>query len=142
MRLYELMMIHRPEMAEINVRSQITTVESTIAETGAVEDSDFWGKRRFAYEIDHINEGFYSVVQFEGGPELVAQLDRALSLTDTVVRHKIIRRNPSRSTDDPDVSDKPEVSAAVPDVADVLEAGAVPDVADVLEAAADPDVPE
>jgi small subunit ribosomal protein S6 len=86
------MMIHRPEMVETDVRSEITAVESTIADSGAVRDSDFWGKRRFAFEINHLHEGYYSVVKFdaEEGP-LVDALDRALSLSDTVIRHKIIR---------------------------------------------------
>ncbi len=92
MRSYELMMIHRPELAEPDVRSHVEEVENAIAADGAVTSTDFWGKRRFAYEIDHIHEGYYSVVAFEGGHELVARLDRALGLLDTVVRHKILRR--------------------------------------------------
>ena len=91
MRSYELMMIHRPELAEPDVRSHIGEVESVIAAQGSVASSDFWGKRRFAYEIDHIHEGYYSVVAFSGENELVARLDRALGLLDTVVRHKIFR---------------------------------------------------
>jgi small subunit ribosomal protein S6 len=91
-RSYELMMIHRPELAEPDVRTAIGDVESAIAEVGSVSDTDFWGKRRFAYEIDHINEGYYSVVDFDGDNELIRRLDRALALSDTVVRHKIQRR--------------------------------------------------
>lgn len=91
MRTYELMMIHRPEMTEPDVRTQIGELEAAIAESGKVIDTDFWGKRRFAYEINHINEGYYSVVKFLGEPALVATLDRALSLADNVVRHKILR---------------------------------------------------
>ena len=74
------------------MRSAIGDVESAIGEVGSVTDTDFWGKRRFAYEIDHINEGFYSVVGFEGDNELINRLDRALALSDTVIRHKILRR--------------------------------------------------
>ena len=91
MRSYELMMIHRPEMAEPDVRAQIGDLETAISETGEVKESDFWGKRRFAFEIDHIREGYYSVVQFEGDTELVQRISRALSLSDVVVRHKILR---------------------------------------------------
>lgn len=91
MRSYELMMIHRPELAEPEVRSHVSEVETTIAAEGTLGSSDFWGKRRFAYEIDHLNEGYYSVVEFEGEHELVTRLDRALGLLDTVVRHKIMR---------------------------------------------------
>ena len=91
MRTYELMMIHRPEMTEPDVRTQIGELEAAIKEAGELKDTDFWGKRRFAYEINHVNEGYYSVVQFLGEPPLVATLDRALSLADNVVRHKIMR---------------------------------------------------
>jgi len=93
MRPYELMMIHRPEMAELDVRKELSTVEGLLDDQGAVhKESDFWGKRRFAYEIDHINEGYYSVVTFDSEPAVVDYLDRALGLSDTVVRHKILRR--------------------------------------------------
>lgn len=91
MRTYELMMIHRPEMTEPDVRTQIGELEAAIKDSGTVKDTDFWGKRRFAYEIDHVHEGYYSVVQFNGEPALVSTLDRALSLADNVVRHKILK---------------------------------------------------
>ncbi len=91
MRSYELMMIHRPELTETDVRTLVGEVESVIAASGSVTDTDFWGKRRFAYEIDHLHEGFYSVLAFESGTEMVETLDRALGLHDAVVRHKITR---------------------------------------------------
>lgn len=97
MRSYELMMIHRPDLAEADVRAKIADVEGTIGESGAMEASDFWGKRRFAYEIDHLTEGYYSVLEFTGDPELITALDRVLSLSDEVVRHKILRRHDKES---------------------------------------------
>jgi len=78
-------------MTEPDVRTQIGELEAAIKESGTVKDTDFWGKRRFAYEIDHVHEGYYSVVQFNGEPALVSTLDRALSLADNVVRHKILK---------------------------------------------------
>jgi small subunit ribosomal protein S6 len=92
MRSYELMIIHRPDMVETDVRRQIEEVSATIDTSGNVTGTDFWGKRRFAYEIDHMNEGYYSVLDFEGETNLVEALDRALSLSDAVVRHKLILR--------------------------------------------------
>ncbi len=92
MRTYELMVIHRPEMAEEDVRSQVTTIEQSLESQGATMGAtDFWGKRRFAYEINHLNEGYYSVVTFDADSPAVDIIDRALSLADTVVRHKIVR---------------------------------------------------
>jgi len=90
MRQYELMVIHRSDLIETDVRSQVADIEQAIGTT--VTSTDFWGKRRFAYEIEHMNEGFYSVLEFSGDPDLVGSLDRSLSLADGVVRHKILRR--------------------------------------------------
>ena len=93
MRSYELMMIHRPEMTEDDVKGQVGLVESTISESGTVTGTDYWGKRRFAYEINHLHEGYYSIVEFSADFEIVDRLDRALNLSDAVVRHKIVRRD-------------------------------------------------
>ena len=92
MRSYELTIIHRPDMAETDVQKQVEEVAATIDTTGSVTGTDFWGKRRFAYEIEHMNEGYYSVVEFNGDVNLVEALDRALGLSDAVVRHKVLRR--------------------------------------------------
>jgi small subunit ribosomal protein S6 len=93
MRDYEVMTIHRPELAEDEVETRIADLESHLAGQGATVDGrDLWGKRRFAYEIDHISEGYYSVVTFQAEAAAVDSLDRMLSLADEVVRHKIVRR--------------------------------------------------
>lgn len=92
MRTYELMTIFRPELAENDVRTEVATVERALAAGGAeIESSDFWGKRRLAYEINHVTEGYYAVVAFKADSEAVATVDRALSLSDNVLRHKFIR---------------------------------------------------
>jgi len=91
MRTYELMVIHRPELTETDVQSAVSEVEVAISAEGEVEVRDLWGKRRLAYEIDHLNEGHYSVVRFSGSSELVHRLDMALGLQDQVIRHKIVR---------------------------------------------------
>jgi small subunit ribosomal protein S6 len=91
-RTYELVTIFRPEMAEADVRSEVSQLEKALTERGAqIHKSDFWGKRRLAYEIKHLSEGYYAVVSFEGEAAAVEDLDRALSLSDNVLRHKFIR---------------------------------------------------
>jgi small subunit ribosomal protein S6 len=66
-------------------------VKAITDRNGVVTDTDFWGKRRFAYEIDHMTEGYYSVITFDGEVELQDTLGRSLSLLDSVVRHKIMK---------------------------------------------------
>ncbi len=92
MRDYEIMTIHRPDLAENDVEARVGEIESHLASSGAsVTKKDLWGKRRFAYEIDHLSEGFYSVVSFRAEPDSLNWLDRMLGLADEVVRHKIVR---------------------------------------------------
>ena len=92
MRSYELMTIFRPGMAEPEVRTEVSTIEQALAAAGAeLKETDFWGKRRFAYEIEHLSEGYYALVTFQAAAGAVDDVDRALSLSDNVVRHKFIR---------------------------------------------------
>jgi small subunit ribosomal protein S6 len=92
MRSYELMTIHRPELAETDYQKLVEQTEEFLrSRGGTVEKRDLWGKRRFAYEINHLHEGYYSVLNFQAEPEVVDDLDRVLSLADLVVRHKIFR---------------------------------------------------
>lgn len=92
MRDYEVMTIHRPDLAEDDIEAKVGELESYLGEQGAsVKGKDLWGKRRFAYEIEHLSEGYYSVVNFQAEAAAVDSLDRMLSLADEVVRHKIVR---------------------------------------------------
>lgn len=92
MRDYEIMTIHRPDLAETDVDSKVSEIESFLSESGAsVTKRDLWGKRRFAYEIDHLSEGYYSVLSIQAQPEMVETLDRRLTFSDEVLRHKIVR---------------------------------------------------
>lgn len=92
MRDYEVMTIHKPDLAEDELEKYIKALEAHLAEAGSeVTKRDIWGKRRFAYEIEHLSEGYYTVVTFKGEPAAVDSLDRMLFLADEVVRHKIVR---------------------------------------------------
>ncbi|MDK1011192.1 MAG: 30S ribosomal protein S6 [Actinomycetota bacterium] len=94
MRSYELMVIHRYDMEESDVRDAVAEIEKAITDReGTVKESNFWGKRRFAYEIDHMTEGFYAVITFDGDVALQETLDHSLGLLDSVVRHKIMRKS-------------------------------------------------
>jgi small subunit ribosomal protein S6 len=92
MRAYELMIIFEAELEDADVQAQLKTVTGLIEGAGGtVHKTDLWGKRRFAYEIDHKVEGIYVVLELatEGGD--LSPLDRSLRLADEVIRHKLIR---------------------------------------------------
>ena len=92
MRAYELMLICDGGLEESEVAKIINQVTAEVQEAGGtVPKTDKWGRRRFAYEINHKTEGFYVVFEIEAEPGALDRLDRTLRLADDVVRHKIIR---------------------------------------------------
>jgi small subunit ribosomal protein S6 len=92
MRAYELMVIFDGDLDESTVAGVINTTTAQVETAeGTVVKTDKWGRRRFAYEINHKNEGFYVVFEIEAEPGALDTVDRNLRLADEVVRHKIIR---------------------------------------------------
>ena len=63
MRAYELMVIHDGDLDDVQVQDELKDLRSRIDEVATIAEVDFWGRRRFAYEIDHKTEGYYSVIE-------------------------------------------------------------------------------
>lgn len=92
MRAYELMIIFDAGIEESDVDAHVEQVSENIAAHGGeVKVEDRWGKRRFAYEINHQHEGYYLVLELVTETRDMGTLERLLRLADDVVRHKLIR---------------------------------------------------
>jgi small subunit ribosomal protein S6 len=92
MRRYEVMIILDPSLEDKDAKAAVDRHLTTVSSRGGeVQNIDHWGKRRFAYEIRHINEGYYTVVVLNAEPEAVDEFARVLGLADEVIRHKVVR---------------------------------------------------
>jgi len=92
MRAYELMVIFDGDLDEAAVAQAQTVATDALTGLGAsIKKIDPWGKRKFAYEIDHKQDGTYLVLEFLTEGEDLAGFERSLRLADEVVRHKLIR---------------------------------------------------
>jgi small subunit ribosomal protein S6 len=92
MRSYELMVILDPDLEERTVAPSLDTYLNVVRKDGgSVDNVDVWGRRRLAYEIDKNGEGIYAVVTLQAEPATVKELDRQLSLNESVLRTKVIR---------------------------------------------------
>ncbi|GAA3054842.1 30S ribosomal protein S6 [Kitasatospora albolonga] len=92
MRHYELMLILDPSVEERAVAPLIESFLNVVRNGGGkVEKIDTWGRRRLAYEINKQSEGIYSVIDLKATPEVVKELDRQLSLSESVLRTKVLR---------------------------------------------------
>lgn len=92
MRPYEVMVIFDAGTEAPAIQAVLDRVLETVRTTGGTPGTvDRWGRRPFAYEVQHKREGYYVLVELAGTPQTVADLDRLLTLADEVLRHKVIR---------------------------------------------------
>ena len=97
MRHYELMVILDPNLDERTVTPSLETFLNVVkADGGSVEKIEVWGRRRLSYEIAKHAEGIYAVLEVACEPATVAELDRQLGLNESVLRTKVLRREPKR----------------------------------------------
>jgi len=86
------MIILDPDLEERTVAPSLDTYLNVVRQDGGtVENVDVWGKRRLSYEINKKSEGIYAVVDLTAEPATMKELDRQLTLNESVVRTKVTR---------------------------------------------------
>ena len=93
LRDYEILYIVRPDVEETDLPEVTKKVESLIESLqGSIQNTNVWGKRRLAYEVDHLREGHYVLTDFQIEPLRVPEMEATLKISDTVFRHLIVRK--------------------------------------------------
>ena len=90
MRKYEGMFIFLPNEEEKRVQL-MERFKGIIEEDGKIDTIDEWGVRKLAYLIDDIAEGYYVLVNFEAGVDVIEELKRVAQISDNIMRYMIIR---------------------------------------------------
>jgi len=92
LRRYEVMVILDPDLEERTVGPSLDQYLNLVRQDGGnVETVDIWGRRRMAYDIKKRSEGIYAVIELDAEPATVKELDRQLTLNESVLRTKVIR---------------------------------------------------
>ena len=96
MRNYALMYILRPDLGgEEELNALIERVHGYLTDQGgtieSVEQSAPWGRRRMAYEMDNLQEGYYILTHFTMDPSRCVVLERNLKITEPVLRYMLVR---------------------------------------------------
>ena len=89
---YELMYIINPNLSEEETAAVVEKFKALVEQNGTLEEMEEMGKRKLAYEINYISEGYYVLVKFTSGPDFPAELDRVLGITDGILRSLITLR--------------------------------------------------
>lgn len=90
---YELTFIVRLDPSEEVINNTITQVKSwvEVGELGQVNETNRWGRRKMAYEIDKQRDGYYVLMNAEIDPLNLPELERNLRLSPNVLRYLLIR---------------------------------------------------
>ena len=88
---YETLFIVNPTLSEDDVKATVDKFTALIAENGTVGEIDEWGKRRLAYPIDDITEGYYVLVNFTSESAFPAELERRYNIDESIMRGIVIR---------------------------------------------------
>lgn len=87
---YEAFYIIKPEFNDADVQKIADRFKAIVEEKGgSVEKAGKWDKRKLAYEIKGYKEGNYVLMNFEADPQLPAELNRLMRISDDVIRHRI-----------------------------------------------------
>ena len=92
---YEVTYILRPSLEETEVDERSNAIAEELNGRGGevVGELEKLGKRRLAYEIDDVREGYYVVMHFKADPDQAKETERRLRLNDAVLRQLVIRKD-------------------------------------------------
>ena len=114
--LYETMYILRPDIGDEAVDEAIARYQDMLKDSGAEDlETQHRGKRRLAYEINRYCEGIYIQMNYEAPGTAIAPMERAMRLSEDVIRYLTIRFEvPAEGSEDSGIDDDTEKASAAP----------------------------
>ena len=94
MNKYELALIVSAKIEDDARAAVVERAKEYIARFGGtVTEVEDWGKKKLAYDIQKMSEGFYYFIQFDAAPEVPAQLEQSVRIMDNVLRFLCVRKD-------------------------------------------------
>jgi small subunit ribosomal protein S6 len=92
MAFYEVVFIIRPDVSTQQAEAVATKLaDVAVAKGGKVVKSEQWGLRTLAYRINKHRKGYYVFLGLSGSGEMVAELERQVTISDDIIRHLVVR---------------------------------------------------
>ncbi|MGO3018955.1 MAG: 30S ribosomal protein S6 [Anaerococcus sp.] len=89
---YEAVLIFRPELTDETRNEQLENFKNIINEAGEVTSVDDWGKKKLAYEINDLKDGYYYIVDFKAEADHIKEFERRMRISDSIMRYMVIRK--------------------------------------------------
>ena len=90
---YETMIVFDNSVSEEELEALQEKFKSLIEQNATIDEVAVWGKRKLAYEINDLSEGYYVLIKFTASPEFISELERVYRITEGVLRYITIRLN-------------------------------------------------
>ena len=92
MRPYETMLLIDARLNDGDVEAAIERFTTLLTEQGgSVDNLDRWGRRRLAYDIEDLQEGYYVVITYQLDPDKRQLIEDAMPFIEGLIRHKTVR---------------------------------------------------
>ena len=88
---YECLFIVDVTVGDDATNATVNKFMSLVEANAEVVDVAKWGKRRLAYPINDMPEGYYVVVTFKSAPEFPSEMDRLFNIDETIMRSMIVK---------------------------------------------------
>lgn len=88
---YEALFVVNCENGDDAVKATVEKFTGLIAANGTVDEVNEWGKRRLAYPINDIPEGYYVIVNFKSGSDFPAELERLFNIDESIMRSLVVK---------------------------------------------------
>ena len=98
---YETLFIVDVTAGDDAVNTAVDKFTSLIADNAEIVEIAKWGKRRLAYPINDMPEGYYVVVTYKAEPNFPAELERVMGITDGILRYMVIRLEEKKAKSKP-----------------------------------------
>ncbi len=91
MNAYETLFVVNPTIGDDAVKATVAKFTDLIAKNGSIENISEWGKRRLAYPINDIPEGYYVLVNFKSEASFISELERIYRIDENIMRDIVVR---------------------------------------------------
>ncbi|NSW90042.1 MAG: 30S ribosomal protein S6 [Firmicutes bacterium] len=89
---YEALYIINSQLEEETIKGIVEKFKNLVETSAQLKNIDEWGKRKLAYPINKLNEGYYVLIEFSADPGFPQELERIFKITDGVIKYLIVKK--------------------------------------------------
>ena len=108
---YETLIVINAALTEEEIKALVEKFSALVGANGTMKSVDEWGKRRLAYPINDLTDGYFVVMSYESPSDFPAEIERVLGITDGILRSVTTVAIPKKAVEEKK-AEAPAVEAA------------------------------